>query len=226
MKHLTDALNTRSASVQALREILQTGQYAPEDLSRALLYHVQDFCDGDAEAFRRTFGRLPGKHETPSGTLPEVVKLFCEFGLDPNYTEDGDSFVNYLELSDFGYSAADTVAFLLERGLNPDIRFRDGGLFEELDADITTDIPLGLADEDDLSRRLFDRKLHLWLVLIGYGAKLPSGKPPVTLCAGWDAAMLCAHREFDYAIEYTDRDPDGFVLHILHRETRKEAAYL
>ena len=153
------------------------------------------------------------------------MKLFCEFGLDPNYTEDGDSFVNWLALSDFGYSAADIVAFLLEHGLNPDIRFQDGGLFEELDADIATAISLGLADEDDLSRRLFDRKLHLWLVLMGYGAKLPSGKPPVSLCAGWDATMFRAHRDFDYAIEYTDRDPDGFVLHILCRENQKEAAY-
>jgi len=124
------------------------------------------------------------------------------------------------------------MRLLLEHGADPNLHFESDTLFETLDSNIVIDVTYGfVGDIDDdndhvYTWSIYDVKFHLWLVLMGYGAKLNTGNPPVTMKNDHSLAIFRQHERFDFRIEYTKEARDGWIMHIFERNTGEEVATL
>ena len=232
MEKLLAACSQLPTDLKYIRNLLESENYSPEVLSAVMLRHAETNCWYEVGDFLDANGRYPEKHEVHSAYLYELTELMLEFGFDPNLILEHDGFVCLLDLVDYGYIAADTMRLLLEHGADPNLRFESDTLFESLDANIVIDVSYGFVGEvkEDNNYlypwRIYDIKFHMWLVLMGYGAKLNTGKPPVTMTNDQPLTIFRQHERFDFRIEYTKEARDGWIMHIFDRNTCEEVATL
>ncbi len=232
MDKLYDACIRLPFDINRIRTILENKRYSPQTLSMVMLRFTEKACE-DFDALICNTTHYPEKHEVLWGYIYELTELFLEYGLDPSILADGKSFVDMLHFCDFKYTGADTLCLLLENGMDPNIQYDSGSsFFIELDSDIILDISLGLIEDDDTDNlhhgmwQIYDINFHMWLAFIGYGAKTLSRNPPVHLTEGYTTDIFKKHEHFDFRIEYTTTDSDGFILHIFERDTGNEVAFL
>ena len=208
---------------ECIRSLLQTGTYTPEMLAKVLLEHMDKNCTYEVSDFSYENNRSPENYEIHCGYLYEMTKLFLEFGFDPNLVIDHDGFANQLQFADLEYVAADTMKLLIEHGLDPNAQFDSESVFDFVEDHIILDVSLGLL-EDDEDWRYYNIEFHLWLVLIGYGAKLSNGNLPIKMKDSFTTDIFRQHEKYDYRIEYTKEDPDGWIMYIFDRETNEVVA--
>lgn len=232
MEKLYAACSQLPPDLQSIERILNDGNYAPNLLSDILYRFVMKRCFFEVSDFIDEHSRLPEKHEVHSAYVYDLTKLFLKFGLDPNFINNNDGFAHWLEIADYGYISADTMRLLLEHGLDPNIQYESESLFEELDSNVIIDVSLGLIEDDDSDNkheggwRIYDIRFHLWLVLMGFGAKLNTGNPPLTMTKDQPLTIFRQHERFDFRIEYTKEVRDGWIMHIFDRNTGEEVATL
>lgn len=169
-------------------------------------------CDQPVEPFLRA--------EQRSAYLPRLMELLLEYGLKPNAVYDGDNVMCLLKYIDNGYTAADTLALLLERGGDPNLELDGSTLFREFDHDVIFDA----ANQRD--RRRYNALVHCWFILLGYGAEQGSGAMPVDAVGGFDLAQLKQHRNFTFALTSTPCRGESWSLHIIDRRDFWEVARL
>ncbi len=119
---LYDLLFTTDFDAEMLRLQLKTGEFSAEDVNRAAIGYVEDCVhpdethsdwDHDAIDEKYSFGEdIPGLE---SSHLLEAMRILLDFGLDPNFSTDGDITGNIMWAMHFvfnGYQAADAVALI------------------------------------------------------------------------------------------------------------------
>lgn len=221
-ERLYGLLFTKEFSLEDLRSELACGIYTPDDVSIAGYKYVDEcFCDLTDEN-RSTPRRLEGEVLPGycSSHLLEALKCLLDYGLDPNAVYDEGSaqgnIMSGLRYIENGYLAADALALLLEHGGDPCIRLGGGSLIR----DINTDLLLDLDNQTDRTR--FDKLVHYWMVLVGYGAKLEDGREAIDMCPGHDASEMKKHRDFYCGAIRSDRSEDHMEICFFNRHTNWE----
>jgi len=221
-KRLYDLLFTKDFSLELLKNELESGVYAPEDVSTAGFQYVDDCCcdlvDENWKTPLRPHGIvLPGYC---SSHMLEALKCLLKYGLDPNavYGEGSDqsNIMSELRYVKNGYLAADSLALLLEHGGNPSIIIDGFSLIRDINSDLLFD----LNNQEDRTR--YDCLVHYWMVLVGYGAKLEDGRESIDMCSGHDVSELKNHRDFYYGAIHSDRSEDHMEICFFNKHTNWE----
>lgn len=148
--------------------------------------------------------------------LPEVTALFLARGMDANAAVKG---CPLLERAFF--ACADTVRILLEHGAQLTAVSSEGcTVFQTLDDEIV----FAAVEQED--RDILDRRLHAWLVLVGFGSRLRDGGAPLQPAAGYDLADFRDHGRFDCRVMPDPVAREGWTLIVTDRTTGREAARL
>lgn len=230
-KNIYALLRENPPDMQGLKEELDTGEYTPEQVTRAAIQYLEDcFNDQVKEVYGRDERDLVYRSELPaeavlrpelrSAHIPEILEFLLEYGLEPNAVYDDENVMHSLKYIDNGYVAADALAFLFEHGGTPDIVVGGEDLFDEIDFDVIFD---ALNQEN---RRRFDALVHCWFVYLGYGAKLRDGVSAVDTFCGFDISELKQHRKFTFALTHTPNRGETWCLHIIDRRDFWEVARL
>ncbi len=154
--------------------------------------------------------------------------MLYDFGLDPCADIGGTSIIYMLPHIIFEYTGADALAYILERGADPNHVESDGeGIFDTLDFD---------ADFGALemySRRRYDAFLHSWIVLIGYGAKPSTLKEDIEILDFIDREnteeqkkRFRDHRNYYFGLTHFPEKGENWTLHIFDRRSMYEVARL
>ena len=221
-KRLYDLLFTKDFSLELLKNELESGVYAPEDVSTAGFQYVDDCgCDLVDENWKtplRPHGIvLPGYC---SSHMLEALKCLLKYGLDPNavYGEGSDqsNIMSELRYVENGYLAADSLALLLDHGGNPNIFLDSASLIRDINLDLLFD----LNNQEDRIR--YDNLVHYWMVLVGYGAKLDNGRDTIDMCSGHDVSELKNHRDFYYGAIHSDRSEDRMEICFFNKHSNWE----
>lgn len=237
-KELFDMLMHLPPDLEQVRDVLQLGEFTPDDVNRAALCFL-DECrnetldissdNPEGQEFNGDYyweeARLiPNTH---SAHLYDIVKLLLDYGLDPDAEVDGTSFLEDLPHIVNEYIGADTLALLLEHGADPMRKNRDGEkVFLNIDFDVVFDAI------EQYNRRRFDALVHSWLVFIGYGAKLENGEDPVDLYIPddrdfhFDITSLREHRNYTFGLSHVKNRGEKWSLHIFDKRTMWEVARL
>ena len=217
MEALYQALCELPCDLHKLQHLLEENHYPPEELTQTVLRFVLDECCWEAEDFRSSHGREPQDRELHCSYLFDVLKLTLTFGLDPNGIRDAQTLMWAMLLLDYRFVAADCLRLLIENGGDPRQEIDGESVFETVDFDVV----YMLADID--SER-YEQLIHMWLVLIGHGCHPDNGTEPVHMLPGHQLSELKEHECFDYSIEYTQSVKEGWIMHIIHKDTGEEIA--
>lgn len=221
-KRLYDLLFTKDFSLELLKNELESGVYAPEDVNTAGFQYVDDCCcdlvDENWKTPLRPHGIvLPGYC---SSHMLEALKCLLKYGLDPNavYGEESDqsNIMSELRYVENGYLAADSLALLLNHGGNPSIILNGASLIRDINFDLLFDL------NNQENRIRYDNLVHYWMVLVGYGAKLEDGRESIDMCSGHDVAELKNHRDFYYGAIHSDRSEDRMEICFFNKYTNWE----
>lgn len=221
-KRLYDLLFTKEFSLELLKNELESGVYAPEDVSTAGFQYVDDCCcdlvDDNWKTPLRPHGIvLPGYC---SSHMLEALKCLLKYGLDPNalYGKGADqsNIMSELRYVENGYLAADSLALLLDHGGNPSIILDGASLIRDINFDLLFD----LNNQEDRTR--YDSLVHYWMVLVGYGAKLEDGSESIDMCSGHDVSELKKHRDFYYGAIHSNRSEDRMEICFFNKQTNWE----
>lgn len=215
-------LFTRDFSLERLKNELVSGAYAPDDVSMAGFQYVHDcicdLMDEHGKTPRRPRGKiLPGYC---SSHMLEALACLLDHGLNPNAVYsieiDQTNILSQLRYVENGYLAADSLALLLERGGDPNIRLNGTSLIRDINTDLLFDL------NNQIDRTRYDNLVHYWMVLVGYGARLEDGRESITMCPGHDVSELKKHRDFYYGAIYSDRSEDRMEICFFSRHTNWE----
>ena len=132
-----------------VQEQLQSGQYSPQQVTE-LGYQYAEECwnedlDADnseffSEEFEYCWREADTIADRHSFYLYEVIDLLLKYGLDPNYTVDGDCCLMEFVIGIVnGYIAADTLILLLESGGNPNLISSGENMFDQICFDVDFD---------------------------------------------------------------------------------------
>lgn len=168
--------------------------------------------------------RLPSGALTPefhSQFLYAVTDLLLRFGLNPNAIQDGENMMFAICYVTYDLVAADTLALLLKHGGNTDLMVEGESLLSSLEFDITFEL-FNPCPSIDLAALV-----HLWMVLVGYGAKKPDGrKNPnqkvfLDLWTGmpFDVTNLKQHRMYSFGVSNQE---ETCLVHLYDRTTFRE----
>lgn len=219
-------LFTKKFDLRFFCDELRKMQPEIEEINKAA-YEYIDSCIGNIEGMPNEMLRdneimIQGYE---SSHMLEAVKELLKYGLDPNkiYSEKDkrgyyEEFNIMRELSyvDNGYVAADTLALLLDHGGNPNLILNGESLLRNINFDISFD-RLNLKN-----RFWYDAKVHYWMVLIGYGAKLENGKESIEPCGNFDISNLKNHRQYYYKVINYESIKDGAELCFFDKKTNME----
>lgn len=196
-----------------IRAWLDRNKPTDDEITQSVIKFIEDCCLWEEE-----------QH---SPYLYEIIKLMLDYGLKPDTEyEAGLSLISSLSFVDRKYVAADTTALLLDHGrkIYPEDEF-----FDHLDFSVVFDA-IELRD-----RNRYDSLVHLWLVMIGYGATI-KGKPPLDVqnefvpgeenLGPFDLTKLRNHRNYYWGISHVPGNGENWSLHIFDRETGWEVARL
>ena len=147
--------------------------------------------------------------------LYKVIELLLHYGLQPNTIIGDNNIMNVMSEIDNGYIAADTTALLCEHGGNPNLSVCSETVFESADFDVF----FGAIEQ--YCRPRFDRWVHRWMVLIGYGGHVGDGPTAKTFRVYnsyrmFDLGDLRNHRNYYFGFSFEDGSP---ILHIYDKKT-------
>ena len=231
-KELYDKLYTVDFDVAALRKDLEAGKYDAETVNIAALEYVDD-CGTNFDHWETCWDAyFPG--ETVPGLesshMTEVIRLLLNFGLDPNKVIRVDNqrggFYEYnimleAQMVFNGHQAADSLYLLLKYGGDPNLIVDGCHLSSEPDYDIGFDT---VNREDMVDDCMYEAKLHIWFVLVGFRAELHDTELPLEPVKDFDLSKLKEHR-FYYAGAIHPKQPeDDWELCIFDRRTNWEVA--
>ncbi len=166
----------------------------------------------------------------PSGALaPEfhsqflyaVTDLLLRFGLDPNVIQDGENMMFAICHVTHGLVAADTLALLLEHGGNANLSVEEESLLSNIEFDITFEL-FNPCPSINLAALI-----HLWMVLVGYGAKYPEGRKNLNqkvFLDFWtnmpfDVTNLKQHRMYFFGVSNQE---ESYLVHLYDHTTFRE----
>ena len=217
-ERLYEACTQIPVQFSLVRELLEAGHFTPESLTSVMLRFLDDCGYDTTREFVSMNDRMPEMHELHCGYLFDLMKLFLEYGLDPNLILDGKTVLEYTFYADCKYVAADTMRLLLENGGDSSIAIDDESIFDVIDFIVTYPVC-----EDP---RIYDLCVHAWFVLIGYGGRPSNGVDPVQMKEGYSLELLRNHEQYGFRIENTKLVSEGYIMHIFDKETNEEIATL
>lgn len=202
---------------------LKSGGYSPDEITRCAIKFTES-CDSEYGDFEAENHRPPCNDELHGSNLPELIQLFCNYGLRPNavYGEANDrqNLLYTLSAVDAGYAAADAMRILLECGGDPNLMLDDESVFDSLDFEIV----FGAVEQED--RRVYDDFVHTWLVLIGYGGRIHGKKCPVEMRGNCEPEIFQKHENFDFCLDFQSDYSDGWRMSIFDRNSKAVVAVL
>ncbi len=194
-----------------------------EEVTRAVLklcdHGMFSYCD-----YLYRYEKEPQPHELSTYNWEKLFDILVENGLDPNLVicDDGinyDNVLQALQYFDDGDLGARILRNILFKNGNSNIMIGGTSLFEEVDANFTMDIQMGLYSDE----RQFEKAFRFWLVLIGFGGVIKGGKLPVTMCQNNDPCIFKEFERFGYRLTYEKND---YELQIIDKETETVVAIL
>jgi len=220
MERLYKACMQIPVQFSQIKQMLDEGNYSSEDITSAMLKFVDDACFLETREFVNTNGRIPLKQELHIGYLYELIVLFLEYGLDSNLIINDETVLRALTYVDYDCVAADAARLLLENGADPNMDIDGESAFDSIDFDVI----FGSFEQED--RRMYNSWVHLWLIMIGFGGTPRNGTPPLSMQEGYSFEILRNHERFDFSIEKTSPDPDGWIMHVFDKLTGEDVATL
>lgn len=195
--------------------LLNVESFSTEDLA-IVAHRYENLCYMEVrEAEWETGGVygpeiVPGLHSTH---IYSVMELLLRYGLDPNCVCDDENVMLSLQYVDNEYLAGDVLTLLLEYGGDIHLWIFPESLWSAIDFDMFD------AAEDDGNRKHLTVLVHMWMVLVGYGAryKNPNRIKPV---GNFQLENLKNHRAYDYCLTW--RNQFHVDLHIFDRESSFE----
>ena len=220
MERLYDACMQIPVRFEKVKEILEKEHYSPESLSAFMVEYISDNCILETRSYIWENIQIPDQHELHCGYLCDLIRLFLEYGLDPNVIHDNRTVLSVAAYADCNHVAADAVKLLLDHGADPNMILDGESAFDEIDFDVI----FGSFEQED--RRMYDAWVHTWLVMIGYGGKPSNGTPPLKMADGYTYQLLRDHESYDFYIEKNGTDADGWIFHLIEKESRNEIGTL
>lgn len=195
-------------------ELLALCGAAPVDIDLVHSYLEQHYPD--KATLTKVLLEYIWRHAEECGdSFYDLAELFCEYGIEPNAFYDGMNVMHMLNLIDHEYVAADVLKLFFENGGDPGLTDHEDSVFLDVDFDVCF-----WAVEEE-ARERYDSLVHYWMVWVGYGAKLPDGRDPITLRSGCTIEMFKNHRNLDFCLEAKGKD---YTMHIFDRKTKWEIA--
>ncbi len=231
---LYDLLFTLDFDAGELTRRLKAGEFSCEDINRATLRYVDDCIhpgehheDWDHDSIDEKYAFGEDISGLESSHLLEAMRILLDFGLDPNYSTDGDITGNIMWGMHFvfnGYQAADAVALMLEHGGDPNLELNGWRLIDDLCVDISWFLG---GDED--SRYIADSFMKYWMVFVGYGAKWEDGSEIVKTYANFQIEDFRDHRNYYCGfihVKYDDDPVNTSAVSFFDKRTNREVARL
>lgn len=203
-----------------LRLVLDREQYTPMIISEAIVRFLDEKCWLETQQYSYIHGIEAEEKDLYSPHLIKILQLLLEYGLDPNLIIDDENVMDSLQGVDYPFVSADAMRLLLEHGGDVNLMLDGESMFRNIDFDIV----FGAIEQKD--RRYYNCWVHLWLVLIGYGGRLPNDVCPLKMKEGYSPAIFKQHERFDWEIEYTNAVSDGWIMHVFEKDTGIEVAEL
>ena len=233
IKEIFDLMLQIPPDLTQIRKCLEAHHLSPADVNRLALCYVEECweegitCEDGQTAYDYHWEEACLKPDMHSTYLYEIIKLFLDFGLDPNAMVDGYSILNELPNVVNEYVGADTLALLFEHGADPNLKYCDGeNLFSELDFAVIFDAI------EQYDRRRYDALVHSWFVFLGYGAVPDNGTSSVDLFnvidtgKAFDLGELRNHRNYTFGLSHVKNRGENWSLHIFDKWTMWEVARL
>ena len=202
--------------VDEIQGFIKSNNMSSEDVTRAVL----KLCDEGMFSYKDYLdehGKEPQPGDLCTYNWELLFNVLMDNGLDASLVIPERGFISENVLSsiryfDDGDLGARILRNILSKGFSPNIRIDHMTLFEEVDDNLMTDIGMDLYNH----KWQLDNAFRFWLVLVGFGGVLRSGKLPVDMCDGYSPQIFKKFEKFDYDIVRVDRD---FELRIIEKET-------
>ncbi len=219
-------LNAVPPDLNAIKAFLDDSELSTDKITITAIRFIYENCQ--FESYTDT------EEETHHGYyLPGIIDLLLKYGLKPNAEYEGQTIMESVFLVDTGYSAPDSMALLLEHGGDPYLDTGDEPLFDNIEFDII----FGAHNQENRYR--YDQWIHLWLVMIGYGAQSLSKdherkslvkffEPPYydEPHTPFTIEDFKNHRNFYWALTHVPGNGENWSLHIIDKNTGWEVLRL
>ena len=208
-------------NIEKIQSFIVSNKMDSEQVTRAAL-KLCDYGMFSYSDYLYDYEKEPQSSELCTYNWELLFNVLIDNGLDANLLicDDGKNFENILQsvmYFDDGDLSARIVRNILSKGFSPNIVIDDIPFFEDVDADLITDIGLGLYPY----KWQVDKAVRFWLVLIGFGGLINGDKLPVEMCDNYVPEIFKEFERFDYKISYANND---FELRIIEKETENIVA--
>ena len=225
VKTLFELCNKAKINPKDIEKYVHDNSVTPEELTLAAIRLVDKnmFEIKEAELFN---SHTPSADELVSTNFITLFEIFIRHGLLPNYihTDDG---INYHNIMDNIRDIDNVnVAFALMKmlmgcGGDPNLEINGESLFSEVDFDLL--FCIREFTDESVSKKALDKAFRIWLILTGYGGYINKQQAPVNMRKGYTPEIFRAYEDFNYRIEYNDKD---FKMYIYNIKTNDEIANL
>lgn len=214
-------LTTLPPSFESAAHFLATEKFTSDEVTRVAIEYVDEcFCEVSdltlINATPRSKEVVPDLHST---YIVDVIKFLLPHGMDPNGIHEDCNIMDGLKYVDNEFLAADAMALLLEHGGNVNLVIDGEELFRSINFDIFFDAV------EQYDRHHYASLVHLWMVLIGYGARMDTKAFRVfkefDSAEYFDLNKLKKHRNYYFGLS---RPEKYLIVHIFDKDTLWEVA--
>lgn len=213
---LLDMLTMIPPNFEAAAHLLGTEKFTSDEVTRvAIKYSDECFCEVSDLAHVNKTPRskeiVPDLHST---YIVDVIKFLLQHGLDPNGIHEDCNIMDSLQYVDNELLAADAMALLLEYGGNVNLIVDGEELFRAINFDVFFDAV------EQYDRHYYASLVHLWMVMIGYGARMDT--KAIRVFKEFDSAdyfdlnKLKNHRNYYFGLS---RPEKYLIVHIFDNDT-------
>ncbi len=224
-EHLLSMLMEMPPNFANIEKELQDNKYSVEEVTLAG-YRFAENCFCECGDFEYNYGRTPKGEEVHSSYIYKICELLLKYGLAPNMLcgdcSDLTNIMYKLVYVDYAHIAAETMRLLLENGGSPDVVIDGETLFEFVDFTICHDSG-SLYGTEFCDESFYDRQFRIWLLMIGYGAKINKEELPIKLVDGYSVENFKNFENFTYRIAHSE---DDWIMHIIDKKKNIEVATL
>lgn len=214
MEELYQACCELPCDLGKVRHLLETNSYTPTQLMQTSIQFSDDECWAKEENLSTGNERESQKGELHVQHLYDLLKLFLEFGLDPNEIADDENIMSSLCYL-YSPEAPKCMYLLLEHGGNPNLMLEDFSICGW--QSVRVDFGIGEYGPD-----AYNEQIYTWFVMLGYGGRATNGETLVEMKHGHEVEELRMYEQISYTIEHL---PDGkWVMHIIRKDTGEEIA--
>lgn len=209
-----------------IRDYLKNTELSPGKITSTAIRFINENCQFEADEEKSA-------DELHSTYLFALLEILLEHGLDPNGIFDSENIMDSLDLVDTGYVAADTMGLLLLHGGDLYLECNGEILFDRIEFNVIFDA----INQENRDR--YDQLVHLWLVMIGYGAQSMSAEgdrrtmvslfnPPryEDQREPFTVEAFKNHRDFSWALTHVPGNGENWSLHIIDKTTGWEVLRL